>query len=112
MERIGALEKSWPDLGKTDVAQISKSDCLAWAARYGEKAGSSTFNNTVGTLKIVFDIAIEAGARYDNPASHIKKKRVRQKRLQLPAQEQFAKPRPRAVPASADRFVILSIRRF
>jgi hypothetical protein len=112
LEHIGALEKSWPDLGKTDVAQISKSDCLAWAARYGEKAGSSTFNNTVGTLKIVFDIAIEAGARYDNPASHIKKKRVRQKLLQLPAQEQFAKPRPRAVPASADRFVILSIRRF
>jgi integrase len=91
LERIAALEKSWPDLGKTDVAQISKSDCLAWAARYGEKASPSTFNNTVGTLKIVFDIAIETGARYDNPASHIKKKRVRQKLLQLPTQEQFVK---------------------
>ena len=37
-ERIAALIKSWPGLEKTDVRRISKSDCLAWAARYGKVA--------------------------------------------------------------------------
>jgi hypothetical protein len=36
-ERIAALLKSWPDWNQTDVAQISKGDCLAWAARFWER---------------------------------------------------------------------------
>jgi len=90
-ERIAALVKSWPELSDTDVARISKADCLAWGARFGETAAPSNFNNTVGTVRMIFDIAIEAGARYDNPASHIKRKRIKQKLLQLPTQEQFVK---------------------
>jgi integrase len=88
-ERIAALLKSWPDLEQTDVAQVSKADCLAWAVRFGKTASPSAFNNTVGTLKLVLDIAVEAGARYDNPATHIKRKKIRQKLLQLPSQEKF-----------------------
>jgi len=88
-ERIAALLKSWPELEQTDVAQISKADCLAWAGRFGQKASPSAFNNTVGTLKLVLDLAVEAGARYDNPAVHIKRKKVRQKLLHLPSQDQF-----------------------
>ncbi len=58
-----------------DVAQISKADGLAWAARFGKAASPSAFNNTIGTFKLVLDIAVEAGARYDNPAVHIKRKK-------------------------------------
>lgn len=88
-ERITALLKSWVDLEQIDTARISKSDCLAWAARFGAKASPSAFNNTIGTLKLVLDIAVEAGARYDNPAVLIKRKKVRQKCLHLPSQDQF-----------------------
>lgn len=88
-ERITALLKSWPDLEQTDISQISKTDCLSWAARFGQTASPSAFNNTVGTLKLVLDIAVEAGARYDNPATHIKRKRIRQKVLHLPSQDKF-----------------------
>jgi integrase len=88
-ERIAALLKSWPDLEQTDVSKISKADCLAWAARFGKTASPSAFNNTAGTLKLILDIAVEAGARYDNPAVHIKRKKIRQKLLQLPSQEKF-----------------------
>ncbi len=88
-ERITALLKSWPDLEQTDVSQISKTDCLAWAARFGKAASPSAFNNTVGTVKLVLDIAVEAGARYDNPATHVKRKKIRQKHLHLPSQEKF-----------------------
>ncbi|MGA2868317.1 MAG: site-specific integrase [Verrucomicrobiota bacterium] len=88
-ERITALLKSWPDLNTTDIAQISKADCLTWAADFGKTASPSAFNNTAGTLRLVLDIAVEAGARYDNPAIHIKRKKVRQKLLQLPSQKHF-----------------------
>jgi integrase len=90
-ERISALLRSWPELEATDVAQISKADCLSWAARFGQKASPSAFNNTVGTLKLVLDIAVEAGARYDNPVVHVKRKKIRQKLLHLPSQDQFLK---------------------
>jgi integrase len=88
-ERIAALLKSWPGLAKADTRKISKSDCLTWAADYGQKAAPSNFNNTVGTLRLVLEIAVEAGARYDNPARFIKRLRVLPKKLQLPSEDQF-----------------------
>ena len=88
-ERITALLKSWPELTQMDASQISKADCLAWSAEFGKIASPSSFNNTVGTLRLILDIAVEVGARYDNPAIHIKRKKVRQKNLQLPSQKQF-----------------------
>jgi len=88
-ERITALLKSWPDLAQTDVARISKADCLTWAAQYGRAASPSAFNNTVGTFKLILGIAVEAGARYENPVVHIKRKKIRLKPLQLPSQKQF-----------------------
>ena len=46
-EQIAALLKSWPELEATDVAQVSKAECLSWAARFGQKASPSAFNSTV-----------------------------------------------------------------
>ena len=88
-ERMAALLKSWPGLEKTDVRKISKSDCLTWAGDYGQKAAPSNFNNTVGTLRLILEIGVEAGARYDNPARFIKRLRVLPKKLQLPSEDQF-----------------------
>ena len=90
-ERISALLKSWRSLEKTDVRKISKSDCLAWAADYGKVAAPSNFNNTAGTLRLILEIAVESGARYDNPARFIKRLRVLPKKLQLPSKDQFLK---------------------
>lgn len=88
-ERIAALLRSWPGLAGSDVRKVTKNDCLLWAANYGKKASPSNFNNTVGTVRMVFEVAIEAGARYDNPARFIKKARIRAKELFLPDQEKF-----------------------
>ena len=88
-ERIAALLKSWTGLEKTEIRKISKHDCLTWAATFGQEASPSNFNNTVGSLRMVIDVAVDAGARYDNPARFIKKLRVRQKELQLPNRDQF-----------------------
>ena len=86
---IEALLKSWPSLSNTDVRKISVNDCLQWASGFAKSYCPSFFNNTVGTLRQILKIAIDAGARYGNPADQIKKVRVRQKILKLPEHNQF-----------------------
>ncbi|HLH56306.1 MAG TPA: site-specific integrase [Verrucomicrobiae bacterium] len=88
-ERIAALLKSWPSLKETDVARVTKGTCLDWAAQYAKQASSTNFNNTVLVLRQVIDLAVEAGARYDNPARFIKRAPVRFKIPTLPSPEQF-----------------------
>lgn len=96
-ERIAALLKSWPTLEKTDVRKISKADCLTWASNYqrtgnkGKPVSATNFNNTVGSLKLVLDVAVESGARYDNPARFVKRSRIVIKEPVLPSQEDFHK---------------------
>jgi integrase len=86
---IEALVKSWPALREMDVRKISERECLNWAARFGAKYSPSVYNNTVGTLRHILDIAISEGARYGNPASIIKKAKIRPKVLALPEHEKF-----------------------
>lgn len=89
LERLAALLRSWPALASTDLAKIREHDCEEWAATYGKKTSATAFNNTVGTLRMVLDIGIRCGARYDNPAQNIQKHRVRPKQLELPSRSQF-----------------------
>jgi hypothetical protein len=86
-ERIAVLLKTWPSLETTDVRKISKQDCLQWGAGYSTSAVN--FNKTAQTLRLILDIPIEAGIRYDNPARFIKTMKVRQQPLQLPSRAQF-----------------------
>jgi integrase len=89
LERLAALLRSWPKLAITDISRIRKHDCLDWAGKFGKSASATAFNNTVGTLRMILDIGVESGARYDNPAKIIGKHRVRPKQLQLPSKQQF-----------------------
>jgi integrase len=68
---------------------MTTSQCDEWARRFARQYHSTFFNNTVGTLRQVLDIAVKAGARFGNPADEIRKQSVRPKRLALPSQEQF-----------------------
>ena len=88
-ECISKLLRTWAGIETMDVRQITKSACLDWAARLGATACPSVFNHTVGTLKGIVEMAIEAGSLYDNPVRFIKRQRERPKRLHLPTQEQF-----------------------
>jgi hypothetical protein len=44
---------------------------------------------TIAGLRHVFDVAIEAGIVYGNPAAKLERAPVRQKQLTLPTREQF-----------------------
>lgn len=86
---IEALVKSWPGLQDTDIRNVAERDCLEWAARFNRAYSPSVYNNTVGTLRHILDLAVAEGARYGNPALRIKKAKIRPRVLQLPSREQF-----------------------
>lgn len=87
-QRIVWLRKMWPTLEKTNLRDLSKQDCLDWAARCW---GSPTaFNNTLIVLRAVLDIAIENGVIYENVASFVLRRTVRPKELHLPDNDKFA----------------------
>ena len=90
-QRITALFKSWPELKQRDVRTVTQTECLNWAARFAKETCSSAFNNTIGILRRAFDIAVELGTRYENPATTIKRVTVRPKDLQLPSADQFTR---------------------
>ena len=88
--RITSLLKSWPGLADKDVSRISNAECLNWSVKNASRNCSSSHNFTVSILRRVFAIAIESGARYENPALSAQriKHRIR-KRVQLPEYGQF-----------------------
>ncbi|PWU19931.1 MAG: hypothetical protein C5B50_05730 [Verrucomicrobia bacterium] len=97
-QRIKTLTASWSQLKETEIRNITKSDCLNWAARFAEKRMSdgslkkrsaTAFNHTVGILRQILEIAVEAGVRYDNPARFVKRMSERSKKPQLPEIHQF-----------------------
>jgi hypothetical protein len=64
---IEALVKSWPELEEKLVSKVSKEECLAWARKFSSGYCPSVYNNTVGTLRMILDIAVEMGARAVSP---------------------------------------------
>ena len=90
-QRIGGLLKSWSALEKAELSKVTKTDCLDWAARFGPKVSATTFNHSVGILRALFEISIEVGIRFDNPAKAISRVSERPKKIQLPEPDQFQK---------------------
>lgn len=84
-----ALLKSWPGLADREVRRIIKTDCNEWARRFRKVASPTRYNNTLAGLRHVFDVAIEAGIIYGNPAAKLERVPVRAKQLTLPSREQF-----------------------
>jgi integrase len=86
---IDALLASWPGLEEQPVGKVSKENCLDWARKFAAKYSPSVYNNTVGTLRMILDVAVEKGARAINPASAITKRRIQTRELHLPESNQF-----------------------
>ena len=84
---IKSLLKSWPELDASHPARITVADCRAWAAKFAVGNCPQVFNNTLGTLRMIFE---RAGIGHDeNPARKVKRLGVKQKELHLPETAQF-----------------------
>lgn len=86
---LGFVERSWPTLFETDVRKVSERDCEQWLAGFQKAYAPSVVNNAIGVLRAVFQEAIGAGARFNNPAGGLSRMKVRGKRLELPSREEF-----------------------
>lgn len=87
---LKALLKTWPTLGETAIKKITPAQCREWSARFAAKYSPTMYNNTVGTLRMIFDVAVKAGSRFGNPSADVNKVKVPLKRLKLRSLEQFA----------------------
>lgn len=89
LETLSALLISWPALAETDPKRITEADCREWASRFFRQFSPNRANNTLMVLRSLFDVAIESGVLYSNPARAVKRTRVFAKELTLPTREQF-----------------------
>jgi integrase len=84
---VGVICKS--DLAKLQPKNVTEQDCLRWASRLGYSG--TRFNNIVDTLRSVFQLSIENGLTFRNPAERISKRKPSKKKLlELPSREEFA----------------------
>lgn len=86
---IDFICRSWPALMETDVRKVTERDCENWLMRYQQRYAPTVINNSIGTLRAIFDEAISTGARFNNPAAELSRVKVRAKRLELPSRDEF-----------------------
>ena len=67
-QTIDAILRFRPEWIERLIRDIRETDCLRWAAAYSGKVHGTRFNNTVGTLRAIFEVGLENGLLADNPA--------------------------------------------
>lgn len=86
---IDFIMKTWPSALTKKIGKITYRDCVEWLRRFQARFAPSVVNNSIGTLRAIFDEAIERGARFSNPAARLKRIPIRQRPLLLPTRIQF-----------------------
>ena len=91
IDAIDSIRKSWPGIDSRDVRQISMAQCETWAAKLSGNYSASRYNGILGVFRNVFEVAIQSGALYRNPAQKVKRAKIRLPHLELPDTAQFEK---------------------
>ena len=86
---FAALLRSWAGLVDREIRRITKAECKEWARGVRKVASPTRYNNTVSGLRHVFNVAMDAGIIYSNPAEGLDRLPVRAKQLTLPSSDQF-----------------------
>lgn len=74
---IRKIDLTWPELWEKRINEISTEECKKWAANLRAEIAGQYFNNTVDTLRLILDAAIEnhrksVGESTPNPARDVK----------------------------------------
>lgn len=90
---LGRIEETGPGLGALHREAITEQAGRAWVAGLRDKLSSHSFNNLIGTLRLVIAAGIKAhrapGGGAANPRARLGLVRVKQKELRLPEPLQF-----------------------
>jgi integrase len=81
--------RTWPELKSADIRKITEHDCQKWLSLFQQHYAPTVVNNSIGTLRAIFQGAVDAGARFENPAANLKRVKVRPKAMHLPSREEF-----------------------
>ncbi|MHB8524105.1 MAG: tyrosine-type recombinase/integrase [Limisphaerales bacterium] len=71
------------------IRNITANRCDHWLTSRGPNISASTFAHELGTMKLIFEFAVERGLLLANPARHIARRRIPQPQIQVLTREQF-----------------------
>jgi site-specific recombinase XerD len=80
---LDSVERSWPTLSESDSRKVSQGDCEHWLIKYQKKYAPSVVNNSIAVLRAVFQEAIRAGARFNNPTAELSRMRLAWRGIQI-----------------------------
>jgi integrase len=86
---VASLSKTWPELKDLRPGKVTEADCVDWGDRYAKQYSPTRYNNAVDTVRGIFEVAIDQGLIYRNPAAKLKKRRPNRKHLDLPSSDKF-----------------------
>jgi integrase len=90
IETLNCIIKSWPEFSAVKAEEVTMADCEAWRDRLLFSGMSAPrFNGCLCTLRGIFRIAISMGVRKENPATLLKPRRVKPRKLNLPTRDEF-----------------------
>jgi integrase len=75
--------------GQARINDVTRDMCEDWERTRGPELKASSFNKEADCLKRAFDYAVEHGYLLDNPARHIKHRKVTDKAIVIPSKEEF-----------------------
>jgi hypothetical protein len=95
-QTVQALKRTWLEtaqweLDPVEVRKIPVSEVRRWADVVRPKWSATRFNNTLGTLRRAFDVAIAAGELNQNPAQDIARSYKPAKETYMPKSVEFPK---------------------
>lgn len=73
-----------PEIFGRNLNDITAAECKDWAGKLNGKLADHCFNNTIGTLRLIFDAGIalhkdNGGTPFENPAEGLQRVKVRQR---------------------------------
>jgi integrase len=87
--RAEALLRRDAELAKIPIRSVSEATCEDWGSRYSKAVSASVFNNTLDTLRYVFEEAVRVQGLVENPAAKVGRCSVKSKTVKLPSLAQF-----------------------
>lgn len=86
---IDAIIRSWPELEKMHLRDVTASACREWAHAFSQNYSPSRYNNSLDSFRHILQFGVDSGLIFRNPAEGIGKKTPQPKELVLPSNEQF-----------------------
>lgn len=95
-ETIESLKSTWEETNSSEfdlleVRKISAGDVWRWADRQRKRLSATRFNNTLGTLRRLFELAIQAGELHRNPTAEIARSYKQPKKTYTPTRQEFVR---------------------